>query len=276
MKTRAIATIAPLIALGLVAVAPNPAQGAIPNIKDTAQWRNLISYVNTLEGKRNTPATPAQKESFQQRLNTKQSAANSKVASLYGQRLKQITNRDTAEERRQVNRLLKASQQRVDALQAQRANRIGIAKETFASQVARIKGRFAASIDRDSRQLTTLRKRLAKTSDPVRRQLILNSIDTVENELSQLRAAQRKSINAATDDHRTRIAGIRSKYSARIKDTRAYYQRQIDVVQNSWKVKYADNVAQLKSKRTREYGFVGNCKSRGEGYINQMPPLVQR
>ncbi|MFM8792064.1 MAG: hypothetical protein ACKOFX_06215, partial [Solirubrobacterales bacterium] len=78
------------------------------------------------------------------------------------------------------------------------------------------------------------------------------------------------------DDHRTRIAGIRSKYSARIKDTRAYYQRQIDVVQNSWKVKYADNVAQLKSKRTREYGFVGNCKSRGEGYINQMPPLVQR
>lgn len=274
MKNRAIATIAPLIVLGLVAVAPNPAQGAIPNIKDTAQWRNLNSFVNTLEGKRNTPASQAQKDSFRQRLNAKQSAANSKVASLYGQRLKQITSRDKAQEQRQVNRLLKASQDRVDALQAQRANRIGIAKEAFANQVAGIKGRFAASIDRDNRQLTSLRKRLAKTSDPIRRQLILNSIDTVENELSQLRAAQRKSINAATDDHRTRIASIRSKYGARIKDTRAYYQRQIDVVQNSWKVKYDDDVAALKSKRTREYGFVEKLKSRGEGYISQMPPLV--
>ena len=276
MKTRAIATIAPLIALGLVAVAPNPAQGAIPNIKDTAQWKNLNSFVNTLEGKRNTPATQAQKNSFRQRLNTKQTAANSKVASLYGQRLKKITNRDKAQEQRQINRLLKASQLRVDALQAQRANRIGIARETFANQVARIKGRFAASIDRYNRQLTSLRKRLAKTSDPIRRQLILNSIDTVENELTNVRASQRKSINAATEDHRTRIAGIRSKYGARIKATRAYFQRQIDVVQNSWKVKYDDDVTALKSKRTREYGFVGKLKSRGEGYIDQMPPLVTK
>ena len=274
MKTRVIATVAPLIALGLIAVAPNPAHGAIPNIKDTAQWRNLNSFVNTLEGKRNTPATQAEKNSFRQRLNTKQSAANSKVASLYGQRLKKITSRDKAEEQRQINRLLRASQQRVGALQAQRANRIGIAKEAFANQVARIKGRFAAGIARDNRQLSTLRKRLARTNDPIRRQLILNSIDTVENELSQLRAAQRKSINAATDDHRARIAGIRSKYAARIKDTRAYYQRQIDVVQNSWKVKYDDDVAALKSKRTREYGFVEKLKSRGTGYIDQMPPQV--
>lgn len=274
MKTRTIATLIPFIAAGLFIAAPSQAQQPIPGIKQTGQWRDLNAYVDQLQAKRSTPATAEQKANFRSRLNAKQSAANSRVKKLYSQRLQQIINRDQAQEQRRIQKLLDASNRRVGQLQGQRSSRIATAKANFANQLDRIRSRYAASLAADSRQLETLRRNLARTTNPFQRQIILQHIETVQNDISQLRSAQSKEISSATDDHRQKIASIRQRFAARIKSTRSYYQGLIDQVQDAWKKIYDDDVRAVKAQRDNEFQLVTTLRNRGAGYIDQMPTPV--
>lgn len=271
MKTRAVTALVPLIAVGLLAAGPAQAKQPIPGITQTAQWRALKSYVNQLEAKRNTPASAQQKTAFRQKLSGKRLAANARVKKLYSQRIQRIVNRDQAQERRQIQKLQNAANRQVDQLKGQRAARLAYKKASFASQIASIQDRYATSIDTNNRQLKRLERNLRRTRDPFQRQVILQHIDTIENDNTQLKRARTRNIENATDAHREAVSIIRRKFATRIADTRNHYRGLIATVRQTWKTLYANEVKAAKSKRTDQFQLVTNLWDRGEGYIEQMP-----
>lgn len=266
-----LATASVLTIFGLAIAGPAQAQQPIPGITQTGQWRALKSYVNELGTKRNTPATAEQKATFRQRLNAKQAAANARVKKLYGQRLQRVKNRDTKKENRQIAKLQSAASRQVGKLTDQRAGRLATAKLTFATQIARIRDRYAGALAKDNRQLKRLERNLRRTNNPFQRQVILAHIDTIENDIAQLKRARTKNIATATSVHQEKVQTIRTRYADRIARTRAYYKGLVRQVKGAWKTIYADNVAAAKSQRTKQFQLVTNLKNRGKGYIDQMP-----
>ena len=271
MKTRVVLTIVPLIATAFLVAGPAQAQQPIPSITQTGQWRALKAYVNQLETKRNTPATAQQKTTFRQRLNAKQTAANDRVKKLYSQRLQRVINRDTAKERKQIQKLQDSANRQVGQLANQRSSRIATEKATFASRISQIRSRYAGALAADSRQLKRLQRNLRRTTDPFQRQIILSHIETVQRGMTRLKQARTKDINGATGLHQQKVAAIREKFAGKIASTRAYYKGLIDQVRAAWKTIYADDVAAAKSVRTKQFRLVTNLRNRGAGYIDQMP-----
>ena len=271
MSTRVAASVISLIAAGLLIAGPAEAKQPIPGITKTGQWRALKSYVNELETKRNTPATAEQKATFRQRLNAKQAAANARVKKLYTQRRQRVINRDTAKERAQIRKLQNAANRQLGQLTNERSGRLATAKLTFATQIARIRDRYAGALAKDNRQLKRLERNLRKTRNPFQRQVILSHIDTIENDITQLKRARTKNIDSATSIHQEKVSAIRTKYADRIARTRAYYSSVIKRVKAAWKTIYADDIAAAKSQRTKQFQLVTNLRNRGAGYIDQMP-----
>lgn len=271
MKTRVVVSVIPLIATALLVAGPAGAKQPIPAITETGQWRALKTYVNQLETQRNTPATAQQKANFRQRLNAKQTAANDRVKKLYSQRLQRVINRDSAKERRQIQKLQNSAARQVGELQAQRASRLSVAKANFSAQINRIRDRYAAALATDSRQLKRLERNLRRTRDPFQRQIILSHIETIERGMSELKQARARNIASATATHKQTVSALREKFAGKIASTRAYYRGLIDQVRTAWKTIYADDVAATKSVRTKQFRLVTNLRNRGAGYIDQMP-----
>ncbi len=271
MKTRVAAAIIPLIATGLLVAAPAQSKQPIPGITQTAQWQVLKSYVNQLQGLSSTPATAQQKANYRLRLNTKQTAANERVKKLYSQRLQRIINRDKAKEKKQIQKLQNSADRQVGQLVNQRSGKLATEKANFATRIAQIRDRYATALATDSRQLKRLERNLRRTTDPFQRQIILSHIETIENDMDQLKKARTRNIGNATSIHQQKVSAIRDKFAGKIASTRAYYKGLINQVRSTWKTIYADDVAATRSVRTKQFQLVTTLRNRGAGYIDQMP-----
>ncbi len=243
-----------------------------PGITQTAQWKALKAYVNSLEAKKNTPATPTQKASFRSRLNTKQQATNDRVKQLYAQNVKALKARDAAKERAAIKKVRQAQARSVADLKASLASRLAVARATYSRAVNTINDRFSFRITSEKKNLKKLRRNLARTTDPIQRQLILTKIDTVKKELAQNRKIRATELDQASSYYQNQVRAITLRYDNKIIDTRAYYKALVRKVKSSWKVIYDDDLAAAKSSRTKQFSFVSKLKARGTGYIDMMPP----
>lgn len=273
MKTRTFfaASLSILALTGLGLATQASAQKPIPGITQTSQWKSLKAYVNTLQAKRNTPATSTQKANFRSRLSTKQNATNQRVKQLYAQSLNRLKAKDSAKERAAIKKVRQNQSRAVAELKASLAARLGVARNTYSRAVNKIQDRYSFRITSEQRNLKKLRRNLARTTDPLQRQLILSKIDVVKRELSQQKKARSNDLAQANDYYQSQVRTITLRYDNRIVNTRAYYKSLVRQVKASWKVIYDNDVAAAKSKRTKEFSLVSGLKARGTGYIDQMP-----
>lgn len=274
MRNRKIFTpFLPILALlaAVLAVGVAPQAASATSITQTAQWKSMKAYVNGLEAKKNTPATPAQKANFRSRLNTKADATNQRVKQLYTQAVNSLKARDAAKERAAIKKVRQAQAQAVRDKKAALASKLAITQSNYSRTVNTINARFAFRIDSGKRNLKRLRRNLARTTDPFQRQLILSRIDTVKRELSQQKRIRGTELTEAANNYQAKVRSITLRYDNQIIDTRAYYKALVRKVKSAWKVIYDDNLAAAKSTRTKQFSFVSKLKARGSGYIDQMP-----
>jgi hypothetical protein len=261
MKTRTLF----LASLSLLAIASfglatqASVSSSTPGITQTAQWKSLKAYVNSLETKRNTPASPTQKASFRSRLNTKANATNERVKQLYVQSVNALKARDSRKERAAIKKVRESQAQAVRDKKAALASRLAIARVTYNRAVNKINDRFSFRIDSGKRNLKKLRRNLARTTDPFQR------------ELGQQKRIRNNELTDAANYYQGKVKAITLRYDNQIIDTRAYYKALVRKVKSSWKVIYDDDLAAAKSTRTKQFSFVSKLKSRGSGYIDQMP-----
>jgi hypothetical protein len=265
MRTRTLflASLSLLAIAGLGLTTQASIAKSSPGITQTAQWKALKAYVNSLEAKKSTPATPAQKASFRSRLNTKQ---------LYAQNVNALKARDAAKERAAIKKVRQSQARSVADIKASLASRLAVARATYSRAVNKVNDNFSFRIASEKKNLKKLRRNLARTTDPIQRQLILTKIDTVKRELAQNRKIRATELDQASSYYQTQVRAITLRYDNKIIDTRAYYKALVRKVKSSWQVIYDDDLAAAKSSRTKQFSFVSKLKARGTGYIDMMPP----
>lgn len=271
MKSRSIflsLAAALLVAFG----AASPATAApVPGITQTPQYKALLGFVNTLQTQRNVPTTQPRKAAYQRTLANKTAPANAQVKSLFQRRAKRIRSRDDAEERAQIKSILSNQKQQVNALKAVLASKIAVAQNDYNEAVSRVNERYAPRLNPLIRQRTSLKRQLARTTNPVSRLQIQESIRLVQSRINGILDAKSAATKVASTDYQSRVNLLNQTYSAKISGVKSKSKQLVAQARLAWKETYSADYNKLKIRRTNEFSQVSRLRSRGAGYISTMP-----
>lgn len=244
----------------------------IPGITKTPQYRMLLGTVNELEGKRNVPVTPTRRASYRQTLDNKVSAAKVQVKSLFERRTVRVKSRDDASQRRQVRNILINQKRQVEALEALQASKLADAQDDYQASVNRINSQYAPRLDPLVNQRTALKRKLAKTTRPARRQQIQEAINTVQAKINRVVDARQIATQVVTTRYQARVQAVNDTFAVRIRTVRNRGKQLVLQANRAWKQTYRADFAQLKERRTDDFSLVSRLRERGAGYISSMPP----
>jgi hypothetical protein len=272
MKKRALVLSLALTVLFAAWGASTATAEPVPGIKQTPQYRVLLGFVNKLERQRNVPATPARKAAYRRTLSNKAGDANRQVKSLFVRRSNRVRSRDNAEERTQVRNILASQRQQVDSLKAVLASKLADLQDDYNAAVGRTNARYAPKLNPLVRQRAILKRQLARTIRPARRERIKVAIRTVQTKINRVIDERQAATNVVTARYQARVSSVNSTFSARIRAAQSRGQQLVLQARRAWKQTFAADLGRLKERRTDEFSLVGRLRTRGTGYISQMPP----
>lgn len=273
MKLRALALIALITGLLFVAASPASAQRPIPGIKQTAAYKQLKNYVNFLNGRKSTPTPAARKTVYRTNLNGKKQNANTKVVSLYQQKLLRLSKQDDNQQRRQIKQIRTAQKRQVQALQQDLADRINDIQMDQSEAVQRVYNNYAPKINLRADRRDALKRQLKRTTNPAKRATLIRQIDTLQSQINALVSDRTTAVNNVNSKFSVRISQANNLYNSRIANVRASAQQQIQAAKQAWRQTFRTQINAAKSRRDGQKDMVNALASRGAGYIDQMPPI---
>jgi hypothetical protein len=244
----------------------------VPGIKQTQQYRVLAGFVKKLERQRRVPATPARKAAYRRTLSNKAGDAKREVKSLFVRRSSRVRSRDDAEERNQVRNILASQRQQVDALNAVLASKLADLQDDFNAAVSRTNARYAPRLNPLVRQRAILRRQLARTIRPARREQVKRAIWTVQAKINRVLDDRQAATQVVTARYQARVNAVNSVFAARIKAAQSKGRQLVLQTRRAWKQTYQADLARLKERRTDEFSLVSRLRERGTGLITRMPP----
>jgi hypothetical protein len=273
MKIRTV-VVALILAVSFSAFATASNAAPIPGIKNTPQFRNLLNYVDTLQAKRDTPASPDRKASYRSKLSQKRAGANSAVKSLFKRRSARIASRDDKQERAQIKRIRRSQKQQVQTLRRAEENRLDDAADDYRSALNRIDARYAPKLVPLANKRDALQRKLARTTNPSKRKALNRKLDAVQNKINRVVRARQDDTDIATDRYKDRVSNIKDSCARQIADVKAKSKRQVTKAHKAWRRTFRDDLNQIKQRRSQEFELVSNLRDRGAGYIDHMPPVA--
>lgn len=273
MKTRLLSTLAlfSLIVLGFAS--PAAAQKPIPNINQTQAYKSLKTYVNTLVAKRNVPATNERKATYRQNLSAKRTKANLKAKALYNQRVTRISKQDDNKERRQVKAIRQAQKAKVNDLKSDQADRLASLQMKENAAIAKVNAKYSGKIDSLTNKRNILRKRLDKTTNPVKRDKITAKINSVQKQINKLINSRQADLNVISSRYDTKADNINDLFAAKIQRAKDSAANQIAQARNAYKKIYRAQIAAAKTKRQAQISQITDLAGRGSDAIAEMPPV---
>lgn len=258
-----------LLAVGLVAPAANAAN--VPPLVTTAQYKALVSFVDTLNKQSRTPATAAQKAGYGDQLENKHEAVVNKSTALF--------NRGKKAARAESQRAFKAGARTIRrteagelaALRAEydtRMERAASSHQTAVGQVEDAYNRKAVSL---RKQIQRLRKQKANAEGAVRKAEVEEAIDRRVKLGAEDRRLEREEIaDLAAGYRREKTAIRRAKASA----TQVLVQNDneaIETLRNRGQRIYNTRVRTLQSRRVDQLRDLENKLNAGRAAIARMP-----
>lgn len=270
-KVKLLASVSLLLVAVFGLAGPANAKSPIPGIKKTAEYRSLLSYVDFLKGKKSTPASSSQKETYRNNLSNRRLKANGKVKKLYNRRLARIESRDDRAERRQIKRTRQTQKRRVAKLNREKGQRINDARATYQAKVNSANAYYSGSIASKVRKKRILRSKLNRTTNPIKREVLVAKIEAIGPKIRKLKAARNNQINQAAGAYQRRVDRVNSSFATRIAGAKRFYKSIVRRIKRDWRETYRRDIRSAKQLRDDQFSLVTNLRNRGSGYIDQMP-----
>lgn len=265
----AVLLLLPVFAMGLVGEAS--AKKPIPGIKETSEYRSLLSYVDFLQTRKSIPAPPARKETYRNSLADRRLKANAKVKSLYNRRITRIRSRDDRAERRQIKKVRQQQKRRVAQLNGEKSERINEARGGYQARVNQVNANYSGRIASKVSNRRSLRAKLNRTTNPIAREVLLSQIEALGTKIRSLKGTRQRQLDQAASRYRSRVAEINERFAARIAGTKRFYKSLVRQIKDNWRKTFREDVRAAKSRQDSEFSLVTRLRNRGAGYINQMP-----
>lgn len=259
-----------LVSLIFFLVAPS-SKAAPPKFVDTSAYKNLVSYVQELNSKKTTPATPEEKTAFQTNLNTKVLAAKERSNQLFESRkkyqlslnqryLKQAIDKLTRKYNRQVN--LVKNNLTIDIKQQQFRQR-----DTIRNQTRKINQKINFS----RFKLRELRQKYYDTTSGAAKTRLQKEINIELARIETLKGSITKATNKINTRYNKVFKSLRAEAKKDINKLTRKLNRNKSKTNANYSRSYTKTKKILVNRKNQEHTIVNNLKTTGLEYIALMP-----
>jgi hypothetical protein len=272
--SRKLRSLAPVVAVALFAVtllAPAAKAASIPTLVTTAQYRALVIIVDKLDTLSNTPATAAQKASYDGQLENKHGAAVNKSAALFnrGKRAAQVESQRAIKTGVQTIRRTEAGE--LAALRSDYDARMDRAARNYESAVGRVEDAYDSRAASQRKQIRRLREQKANAKSLVRKVEIQEVIERLVKRGADDRKLEQEEIADLKAGYRREKDAIRSAKASATRVTQQNDDEAIETLRNRGKRIYNTRVRTLQSKRVDQLRDLETKFNRGRAAIARMP-----
>ncbi len=272
--SRRLRALVPVVAIALLAVAlvaPAAKAANIPPLVTTAQYKALVSFVDKLDKLSNTPATAAQKASYNDQLSNKHDAAVNKSAALFN-RAKKVAQAESQRAARTGVRTIRSTEAgELAALRRDYDARMTQAANNYANAVGRLEDVYdnrAASL---KKQISRLRKQKANAEGAIRKAEIQEAIERRVKRGSEDHKVEQEELADLRAGYSREKAAIRSAKASASKSVQQNDQEAIETLRNRTKRIFNTRVRTLQARHVNQLGDLENKLNAGRAAITRMP-----
>ncbi len=264
----------PVVAAALVAIAllaPLAKAAEAPPLISTSQYKALVNYVEKLNQLSHTPATAAQKASYEDQLENKHDATANKATALF-ERGKKAAQRES---QREVNIGVKTIRQteagELAALRRDYDARMNRAADAHQRAVARVEDIFDRRNAALGKQVTHLRKQKAEAEGALRKAAIQEAIDRRTKRAGENRKLQQEEIADLKAGYSREKAAIREGKQSATQSLQQNDAEAIVTLQNRSKRIYNAEVRTLQARRVNQLNDLERKLKAGRAAIARIP-----
>lgn len=256
----------PALLLGAGATA---AQAGSSDIRSTAEFRALQSYVSFLEARKSTTVTPQEKAKYTATLQSRRAKANGKVRSIYTTSM-QKAKAQRLKSRDRVRKLKAQRQSQVSSLKDARASALNSLTSAKNRSIDAIDSQYDTRINNLQKNLKKLQNKLNRETKPSVRKSLKAQIVEVTDEINSEQKSKQADVNAVLARYRNQTQQTRESYAAKIVRARAEWLRDIKEAETNLREAFAARREFNQERKADQFGIVRATYERGAGYIRQM------
>ena len=264
----------PVVAAALLAVAllaPAAKAAEIPSLITTPQYKALVSYVEKLNGFSRTPATGAQKTSYEDQLENKHDATVAKATALFN-RGKALAQRESqAQIKIGVRTIRQTEAGELAALRRDYDARNNRAADSHDHAVARVEDIFDSRNAALSRQITRLRKQKAEAKTPLKKATIQEGIDRRTKRSGENRKLQQEEVADLKAGYSREKAAIREGKQSATQSLQQNDAEAIVTLRNRGKRIYNSTVRTQQARRVNQLNDLERKLNAGRAAIARIP-----
>ncbi len=272
--SRKLRSLVPVVAVALFAVAlvaPAAKAANIPPLVSTAQYKALVSFVDKLDKLSNTPATTAQKASYDDQLSNKHGAAVNKSNALFnrGKRVAQTESQRSVKTGVRTIRRTEAGE--LAALRREYDSRMDQAGRNYDAAVGRVEDAYDSRTASLKKQIKRLRDQKANAESILRKEQIQEAIERRIKRGSDDRKVLQEELSDLRTGYSREKASIRSAKASATQSVQQNDQEAIETLRNRSKQIYNTRVRTLQSRRVNQLDDLQNKLNAGRAAIARMP-----
>jgi hypothetical protein len=273
-SSRKVRRLVPMIAAALLAVvlfAPAAKAAELPPLVTTSQYKALVGYIEKLNGFRHTPATSAQKASYEDQLENKHDAAAAKAGALLD-RGKAAAQRESQKEIAiGIKTIRQTEAGELAALRKDYDARMNRASDLHDRAVARVEDVFDTRNATLRRQVIRLRKQKAEAEGALRKATIQEAIDRRTKRGGENRKLQQEEIADLKSGFAREKAAIREGKKSATQSLQQNDAEAIVTLRNRGKRIYNSTLRTLQARRVNQLNDLERKLNAGRAAIARIP-----
>ncbi len=273
-RSRKLCSLVPVAAVALLAVAlvaPAANAASIPPLSTTAQYKALVSFVDKLDRLSNTPATAAQKASYDGQLENKHEAAVNKSTALFNRGKKAAQVESQRAFKTGVRTIRRTEAGELAALRRDYDARMNRAAANYENTVGRLEDVYDSRTASLRKQIRRLRKQKANAEGVVRKTQIQEAIERRVNRIADDRKVEQEELADLKAGYRREKDAIRSAKASASRVVQQDDDEAIETLRNRGKQIYNTKVRTLQSRRINQLHDLETKLNAGRASIARMP-----
>lgn len=270
-KLRSLVPVAAIALLAVALVAPAAKAANIPPLATTAQYKALVTFVDKLDKLSNTPATAAQKATYEGQLDNKHESTVNKSTALFnrGKRAAQAESQRAFKTGARTIRRTEAGE--LAALRREYDARMDRAATNYDNSIGRVEDAYDSRTASLKKQIRRLRDQKAKAESLLRKEVIQEAIERRIKRGSDDRKLQQEEIADLKAGYRREKNAIRSAKASATRTVQQNDNEAIETLRNRGKQIYNTRVRTLQSRRANQLRDLENKLNAGRAAIARMP-----
>lgn len=270
-KLRSLVPVAAVALLAVALLAPAAKAANVPPLAATAQYRALVSFVDKLDNLSNTPATAAQKATYDGQLENKHGAAVNKSTALFNRGKKAAQAESQRAFKTGVRTIRRTEAGELAALRRDYDARMNQAADNYESALGRVEDTYDSRTASLRKQIRRLRDQKAKAEGVLRKAEIQEAIERRVKRVADNRKAEQEEVVDLKAGYRREKDAIRSAKASATRSVQQNDDEAIETLRNRGKQIYNAKVRTLQSRRANQLNDLEAKLNAGRAAIARMP-----